>query len=185
MRTALSTALVFSLMLSACGGPSADEKPLPEPTGTVTAAATGIVEELEEPLATETSAPTIELDYGALDDRVNPERLLHYFADAVRKGAWEEAARAWSSDADITSDQLQAAFSGHSGVELVFGKGDSQSAAGTSFYVAPLVVDFADKADTDLRGTIVLRRANNVPGASTQQLNWRIERSDVMQTIRK
>lgn len=185
MQRALCTALAFSLMVAGCGGPSADENPLPDPSGTVTAAATSIVEELEAPLATETSAPTIELDYGALDERVNPERLLHYFADAVRKGAWEEAARAWSSDSDITPEQLKSAFTGSSHVELVFGKGDSQSAAGTSFYVAPLVVDFADKADTDRRGTIVLRRANDVPGASTQQLNWRIERSDVMQTIRK
>ncbi len=185
MRMALGTALVFGLMVSACGGPNADETPLPDPTGTVTATPDSIVEELEAPLATASAVPTIELDYGALDDRANPERLLHYFADAVRKGAWEEAARAWSSDADITPEQLQTAFTGSSRVELVFGKGDSQSAAGTSFYVAPLVVDFEDKADTDRRGTIVLRRANDMPGASTQQLNWRIERSDVMQTIRK
>lgn len=185
MRMALGTALVFCLMAAGCGGPDANEQPLPDPTSSVSAMATSVIEELEKPLATQTSSPTIELDYGALDDRTNPERLLHYFADAVRKTAWEEAARAWSSDADITPEQLKAAFTGRSKVELVFGKGDIQSAAGTSFYVAPLVVDFADKADADLRGTIVLRRATDVPGASTQQLNWRIERSDVMQTIRK
>lgn len=185
MRMALETALAFCLMATGCGGPGSDETPLPDPSASISAMATSVIEELEKPLAAQTAVPTIELDYGALDDRANPERLLHYFADAVRKGAWEEAARAWSSDADITPDQIKTAFTGRSKVELVFGKGDSQSAAGTSFYVAPLVVDFADKVDADLRGTIVLRRANDVPGASTQQLNWRIERSDVMQTIRK
>ncbi len=185
MRLALGLALSFCIMATGCGGPDADEQPLAHASATGVATEASSLDELETPLATESSTPAVQLDYAALDERKNPERLLHYFADAVRKGAWDDAAKAWSSDADITPEQIETAFTGRSKVELVFGKGDSQSAAGTSFYVAPLVVDFLDKGDTDLRGTIVLRRANDVPGASQQQLNWRIERSDVMQTIRK
>ena len=184
MRLALGMALSFCLLATGCGGRDA-EQPLPNASATGVATEPSAIDETEAPLATESAASAAELDYEALADRTNPERLLHYFSDAVRKGAWEDAAKAWSSDADVTPEQIKTAFTGRSKVELVFGKGDTQSAAGTSFYVAPLVVDFLDKADTDLRGTIVLRRANDVPGASEQQLNWRISRSDVMQNIRK
>lgn len=38
-----------------------------------------------------------------------------------------------------------------------------------------MVLDFADGRPSR-RGSIVLRRINDLPGASEQQLNWRIER---------
>ena len=54
-----------------------------------------------------------------------------------------------------------------------------EGAAGSLYYEAPLVIDFAD-GRASRRGTIVLRRVNDVPGASAEQLTWRIERSSTL-----
>ena len=59
---------------------------------------------------------------------------------------------------------------------VAVGKGDVTATAGSQFYEAPVVVDFAGRRPP-LRGSIVLRRVNDMPGASTEQLYWRIERS--------
>lgn len=119
------------------------------------------------------------LDAGALAERRDPERLLRFYVSAIRVGDWAAAARAWSLDAQMTPDKLEAELGGQAGPKLAVGKGDVEGAAGSLYYEAPLVVDFAD-GRTSKRGTIVLRRVNDVPGASEEQLNWRIERTSTL-----
>lgn len=53
-------------------------------------------------------------------------------------------------------------------------KGDQEGAAGSSYYTAPVrIID----GPRTVRGEIVLRRVNDVPGASDEQLRWHIESS--------
>jgi len=94
-------------------------------------------------------------------------------------GDWIDAAKAWSLDAQMTPEKLQAEFGGQAGPKIAVGKGDVEGAAGSLYYEAPIVVDFAD-GRASKRGTIVLRRVNDVPGASEEQLNWRIERTSTL-----
>lgn len=164
--------------LGACGGPNVDEQPLPEPTASESSPAPEASEDIS---ATESADPEVELDTAALEDHENPERLLRFYAEAIRARAWKQAARAWSSDAQVTPERLAQVYAGDAEVSLVIGKGDIETAAGTNFYEAPIVVDFSDTSIPERRGTIVLRRANDVPGASAEQLDWRIERSSVME----
>ncbi|MFD2134310.1 hypothetical protein ACFSLT_01995 [Novosphingobium resinovorum] len=96
----------------------------------------------------------------------------------MRIGDWNAAAQAWSLDAEMTAQKLQGEFGG-SKPRLAVGKGDMEGAAGSLYYEAPIVVDFGD-GRTSKRGTIVLRRVNDVPGASGSQLNWRIERTSTL-----
>jgi len=117
-----------------------------------------------------------ELDAGALQERRDPERLLRFYTNAIRVGDWASAAKAWSLDALMTPEKLQAEFGGEAGPKIAIGKGDSGTAAGSLYYEAPFTIDFADGRPSR-RGTVVLRRANDVPGASELQLVWRIERS--------
>lgn len=179
----LTRGLAISLgvfALAACGGPNPDKKPLPGPSASQSSDVPAVASEAAPSSDAASVAAGPDLDMDALADRQNPERLLHFYVEAVRAGAWKEAAMAWSSDAAVTPEKLQAAYGGHGQTNLVIGKGDTEGAAGTLFYVAPIVVDFADTTTGEPRGTITLRRVNDVPGASEQQLDWRIERSTVL-----
>lgn len=120
-----------------------------------------------------------DIDIGALNERRDPERLLRFYTNAIRVGDWTTAAKAWSLDAQITPDKLRSEFDGDAGPKLALGRGDWADAAGSQFYEIPVTVDFADARESR-RGTIVLRRANDVPGASPLQLVWRIERSSIV-----
>jgi hypothetical protein len=141
-----------------------DAAPSDEPSGWSSGAANGVA---------------ANLDLGALQERRDPERLLQFYTNAIRVGDWASAAKAWSLDAMMTPEKLQAEFDGDAGPKLALGRGDWANAAGSLFYETPVTVDFPDGRESR-RGTIVLRRANDVPGASPQQLVWRIERSSIV-----
>ncbi len=162
------------LALAACN--SDPEEPLVEPMASETA-----VPE-PAPSATGTGASTAiadALDAGALADREDPERLLRFYTNALRIGDWNSAARAWSLDAQMTPQKLESEFGGVAGPKVAVGKGDIESAAGSLFYVAPVVIDFADGRPSR-RGTIVMSRVNDALGATEEQLNWRIDRSSML-----
>ena len=166
-----------ALMLASCGGNP--------PAPTVSADATGDATDgatMEQPSDGASAGPgavVSGLDAGALTERRDPERLLRYYANALRMGDWADAARAWSLDAQMTPDKLKAEFGGQASPKIAVGKGDTEGAAGSLYYEAPVVIDFADGRPSR-RGTIVLRRVNDVPGASEEQLNWRIERTSTL-----
>lgn len=146
----------------------------------------------EPPTSTEPSADTsdapdgaatdgiaTDLDLGALSEKAEPERLLLFYTNAIRMGDWAVAARAWSLDAQMTPEKLRAEFSGGAGPKVAVGKGDYATAVGSSFYEAPLTITFADARESR-RGSIVLHRVNDVPGASELQRVWRIQRSSTV-----
>ncbi len=185
MRTKAVLTTVFLsaslLALAACGKAGEDPKVLdsasaqadPSLAGTDALVDAGPVSD-----ATSTPSSTVALDTGALTERRDPERLLRYYVAAVRAGDWASAAKAWGLDAQMTTDKLQGEFGG-ARPRIAVGKGDMEGAAGSLYYEAPIVVDFGDGRPSK-RGTIVLRRVNDVPGASDEQLNWRIERTSTL-----
>ncbi|MFT4055288.1 MAG: hypothetical protein QM681_12345 [Novosphingobium sp.] len=181
MRTkAVLTVLLSAslLALAACG--KAGEDPAVLDSASADVDATDAVVDVG-PVDGATSAPNSSastLDTGALTERRDPERLLRYYVSAVRIGDWDAGASAWSLDAQMTAQKLQGEFGGAK-PRLAVGKGDMERAAGSLYYEAPIVVDFGDGRPSK-RGTIVLRRVNDVPGASEQQLNWRIERTSTL-----
>ena len=52
-----------------------------------------------------------------------------------------------------------------------------EGAAGSLYYTVPiaLVGTSIDETEVELKGEMTLRRANDVPGASPDELSWRIE----------
>lgn len=183
IKAILATTLSGSvLLLGACN----QNAPAPDATGQATGDATeAVMPATPEPLPTVDASAAASagiaagLDMAALTDRTDPERLLRYYTNAIRVGDWVDAAKAWTLDAQMTPEKLQAEFGGQASPKIAVGKGDTEGAAGTLYYEAPIVVDFADGRDSK-RGTIVLRRVNDVPGASDEQLNWRIERTSTL-----
>ncbi|WP_404482375.1 hypothetical protein [Novosphingobium sp. BL-52-GroH] len=176
IKAALAIALSgTALLLAAC------DKGPQEPTGAASADAASDVagpsDDASDGLASPAAATS--LDTGALSERRDPERLLRYYVSAIREGDWASASKAWSLDAEMTPRKLETELGGTAVPRLAVGKGDMEGAAGSLYYEAPLVVDFGDGRPSK-RGTIVLRRVNDVPGASGQQLNWRIERTSTL-----
>lgn len=184
IKTALATAVWGALsgtvlLLAACDKPA--DAPTAGASADAVSGASGAVLG-EAPGSDASGAPASvasSLDTGALNERRDPERLLRYYVSAIRVGDWTSGARAWGLDAQMTPAKLEAEFGGKAGPKLAVGKGDMEGAAGSLYYEAPLVVDFGDGRPSK-RGTIVLRRVNDVPGASEEQLNWRIERTSTL-----
>ena len=182
-RPALSAVLCGCLLVLASCSDGAD--PAAQATATAAAMEDLVVDTTDgasDPMAQASDAASASagaLDPGALSDRRDPERLLRYYTTAIRMGDWQSAARAWTLDAQMTPEKLESQFGGNASPKLAVGKGDTEGAAGSLYYEAPLTVDFAD-GRVSQRGTIVLRRVNDVPGATEQQLNWRIERSSIL-----
>lgn len=182
-RTKLSAAVAGSalaamLLLTACEEKLPDTIPSGEPTAVMETDMPVVMPSGDASGAAAGIAASLDMD--ALNERVDPERLLRYYTNAIRVGDWADAARAWSLDAQMTPAKLEAEFGGAAGPKLAVGKGDVEGAAGSLYYEAPITIAFADGRPSK-RGTIVLRRVNDVPGASEQQLNWRIERTSTLQ----
>ncbi len=59
--------------------------------------------------------------------------------------------------------------------------GTMEGAAGSSYYTVPVTVTGteADGTQVKLKGDIIMRRVNDVPGATPDQLRWHIERADL------
>ncbi len=56
--------------------------------------------------------------------------------------------------------------------KVTFGKGESEGAAGSIYYTAPVTITDGSRIIT---GEVVLRRVNDVDGATSEQLRWHIE----------
>jgi len=183
MRTSFLLAPVASLSALALLLAGCSKEPAAAPSGAASmeaSEAAAVTEDTPSEDATgAVSADIAKLDLDALNERRDPERLLRFYTNALRAGAWADAARAWSLDAQMTPEKLAKEFGGDAGPKIAVGKGDVAGAAGSLYYEAPLVIDFADGRPSR-RGTIVLRRVNDVPGASEEQLNWRIERTSTL-----
>ncbi|MEO6093859.1 MAG: hypothetical protein ABIT04_01115 [Novosphingobium sp.] len=117
------------------------------------------------------------LDRTALSERRDPDRLLRFYAAALRQGRWSLAASAWRSSSGVTAATLKSAYDRGRPPGLTLGKGKIEGAAGSLYYEVPVTLRFV--AGPPQTGTLTLRRVNDVPGASAEQLAWRIERSTI------
>ncbi|OCC23820.1 hypothetical protein MB02_08265 [Croceicoccus estronivorus] len=113
-------------------------------------------------------------DYAALEQVDDPARVVRFLSSALYDGRWDDAARAWGEGEDAQT--LRARFDGEDPVMLIVGEGTSEGAAGSIYYSAPYVINRAGHPEE--KGTIVLRRVNDVPGASQASLHWHVSSMD-------
>jgi len=90
--------------------------------------------------------------------------------------AWNlmgDAARAQTSKA-----RFRALFQPLREISVAVPGGQIEGAAGSSYYTVPTTITGtrADGTKAELKGEVVLRRVNEVPGATPAQLRWHIER---------
>lgn len=179
----LMTALA-ALALSACNqtppapapseaadAPMASSEASPEPAHTATVAA---VNPGAAPAASpsDLSAPTLvpEADKGETGAR----NILLEWARAVERRDFARADAQWGAG---TADAKSAKrFGDYASITVGFGDGDVEGAAGSLYYEVPLMVTGKRKVGIAVKrtGSVVVRRVNDVDGATPAQLRWHI-----------
>ena len=156
-----------AVLLAGC-----DQAPAPEPVATETPAAA------PTPIAT----PGLPADFSSSDCGT----VLKAYAAALANKDFDIATNAWA-EPTVDAERLAARYRGYAKPELVVGEiKDTEGAAGSLYCEATVTLRDTDDPQRPLRqGTLVLRRANEVPGASEEQLRWRIESSTLAEDLER
>jgi hypothetical protein len=162
-------ALSLALLLAACGG---DPEPAPE--------------------ASETAAPA--LPAGELPPQVSDFPVLaskdcaevaEFYLEALSSREYAQAALVWD-DPVIDAARLEAVFGGYREAQVEWTDPAVEGAAGSLYCtVTGTLTDAADLARPPLDGTLVLRRVNDVPGATPDQLRWTLQSSTFVEKLER
>ena len=105
----------------------------------------------------------------------NPEQVVVAWAKAMSLKDWVSAYRYWGDQgarSGLTQAQFAAKWAKLTNPEFKLHSGSTEGGAGSLYYTAPIVLIDGQR---QVHGEIVLRRVNNVDGASAEQLRWHIE----------
>ena len=112
--------------------------------------------------------------------------VLLAFARAIELREYDQA---WSMLDEVAREKhdkaaFNALFAGLSDIVVAVPGGEMEGAAGSSYYTSNAEITAVDAAGRPVRleGPLVLRRVNDVPGASAEQLRWRLDQIDLTQT---
>ena len=133
------------------GGLPDDRTPLPEPNAPI------------DPKSAEAAGQVVQ-HYGAL----------------IEQGRWTESWKLWS-DAGAAK-QFDRNWRSDSEVHMEIGKpGDTEGAAGSIYVTVPVVFYGKTTAGAEFRkkGSVILRRVNDVPGSTEAQRRWHIARIEL------
>jgi len=173
MRTPFLLALAALLTLAACDSSVPDEE-------LVTA-------DLERQQAEDlrTARPPVgpsPAELALLEDR-DCRTVAHAYLEAVSRGRFDYAAQFWN-DPVIDGERLSAQFSTYVTPSIAIADVQEEGAAGTLYCtVSGVLTDASDPRVEPNQGEIVLRRANDVPGASAEQLRWTIRSSTFVEPM--
>ena len=167
--TRAATAFAGALLLAACGGA---EEPDPQ-SGEVAA-----------PILGQQELPLQAADFPALasDDCGD---VVEFYLDAVGRGEWERAALVWD-DPVIDGARLEAAFTGYEIPRIATSDLSVEGAAGSLYCtVGGQLTDQGDPTRAPQDGELLLRRSNDVPGATPEQLRWTLESSTFAENLER
>lgn len=100
------------------------------------------------------------------------------YALALGKKQFSAAAQAWAQP--IGTDKLAMGYEKYGRPILKTGQTREEGAAGSLFCEVTVTLRDGDNPQTPLKqGTLAFRRANDVPGATPDQLRWRIVTSTI------
>ena len=181
MRAAALPAL---LALAACGSPEQPTAPQ------ATASSEAAVAPWPVPSPTQPSPPTLtpmpqpKQDLTVLDSHDCRTVAQAYF-DALSRGDYGFAARVWD-DPVIDGARLKALFAGYKRPTIAIGGLQQEGAAGSSYCtISGTLTDGGDASKGARKGEIVLKRVNDVPGATPEQLRWTIRSSTFVEKMER
>lgn len=166
------------LALAGCG--SGGQTPVPAETKAPPAQP--VVPMPAPPALTPAPAPT--QDSGVLDSRDCRTVAQAYF-DALARKDFAFASRVWD-DPVIDAARLAALFDGYAQPTIAISNLQQEGAAGSSYCtVTGTLTDGALPGKPPRSGEIVLKRVNDVPGATPAQLRWTIRSSTFIEKMER
>jgi hypothetical protein len=172
-------ALIALLALAGCG--SSERAPAPQASEPAPLAAAS-----PTPAAPPTLAPIPQptQDLAVLETR-DCRTVAQAYADALARRDFAFAARVWD-DPVIDEARLKALFAGYKQPSIAFAGTQEEGAAGSLYCtVSGKLTDGGDPAKPAQDGEIVLRRVNDVPGATPAQLRWTIRSSTFVEKMQR
>lgn len=105
----------------------------------------------------------------------DPALVLNAWARAIALRDWALVRAYWGDHgarSGLSETEFAARWHRLKNPTVALSQGDQEGAAGSLYYTAPVTITDGGRT---LRGEIVLRRVNDVDGASAEQLRWHIE----------
>jgi hypothetical protein len=161
-------ALLAALLLAACGEGT---QPAPEPTGA--------------PSLQAGELPPQASDFPVLASKDCAE-VAEFYLEALSSREYAQAALVWD-DPVIEAARLEAVFGNHA-VEANLEAPVVEGAAGSLYCtvdVTGTLTDPTDSAVAPIAGELTLRRANEVPGATPDQLRWTLQSSTFVEKLER
>lgn len=163
--------------LAACSKPAA-EQTAPLPTATASEGDAASASATPAPAASAADAvpakPVPTAPEPPSESR-DPAKVVVTWAKAMTLKQWGNAYLYWGDHgarSGLTLYQFAAKWGKAANPEFELHPGTTEGAAGSSYYTAPIVLIDGKR---HVSGEIVLRRANDVDGATPEQLRWHIE----------
>lgn len=131
----------------------------------------------DKPVPVASTSPTLTpialttLDPELLESR-DCKTVLSFYADALHAELYEQAARVWGKDWAVSAATLKKRYSAEQPVSFELGQISVEGGAG-SLYCEVAAVLRTNRRQPQT-GKITLRRVNDVPGATADQLRWHI-----------
>jgi hypothetical protein len=111
--------------------------------------------------------------------------VVQFYLEAIGGGDWAQAALVWNDPA-IGAARLQAVYAGYRERQVEWTEPSVEGAAGSLFCtVAGKLTDAQDPSKPQAEGTLVLRRVNDVPGATPDQLRWTLRSSTFVEPLER
>lgn len=101
--------------------------------------------------------------------------VLRAWADAIEARDWTTVRAFWGDQgarSGLSETDFAARWSGLRYPKVTPGKGQSEGAVGSLYYTAPVTITDGQRL---IKGEVVLRRVNDIEGATPEQLRWHIE----------
>lgn len=183
-------AFALLLALAACGKPSAvGQSAADSPAGTAPAPADlpAAAPSLATPSALPAPAASATADYAppvltpeAAKGEKGARAVLLSWAKALENRQFRAAYALFGPHGPANGQSaadFAAGFARYKTISVALGTGDVEGAAGSSFYAVPVTLTGtkADGSPYARKGTLTLRRVNDVPGAAPWQLAWHVE----------
>lgn len=184
IRATLAAALVSALAINLSGcdrPPSAPQDDAYATGAAVDAEAGGSSKSAPSQVPAPSPTPTAEISTPGIPSASrDPAEVLAAWARAVETRDWATVRAYWGDHGNrsgFSEKDFAAKWSSLLDPRVTIGKGEQEGAAGSIFHTVPVrIID----GPRTVRGELVLRRVNDVDGASEEQLRWHIESTTIV-----
>ncbi|MGX7896976.1 hypothetical protein [Tsuneonella sp. HG222] len=177
--------LSSALALAACGSPAPSPSTEAGDTAAPVETPAPVVSGEPTPPAASPGTPEADPSQPANAEEKAARGVLLEWARSLEVGQLDRTWATWGKDAEARSGMTRAQHDAYwqrfKTITIAMPTGTTDGAAGSLYYTAPTTVvgKTQDGRPYRLEGEVVLRRVNDVPGASADQLAWHIEKVDL------